>query len=455
MAASPSNILGRIEESILWKSPERALKIYQSLPKFLIDHYRLMNLRRTLRLVSEHSRFYSEKFREQSIHIGSINKPSELYSIMTSEKDLITHPADDFLCRRPDTAFETTGTTSKTPKCVFFSNREVEDAGRMGSAALWNLGVRSTDRVASSFDYSFWVSGPALKSGLIILGAFHVEAGRIDPSDFYDRIKPYDCNVIVADPGWLVRLSEVAEKKGSWPVKLMIAGGENLTEISRRYVEAVWDTQLILSYGQTEAFGMIGLECEQQEGYHINDMDLWAEIPVADQDGYGELVYTTLRRNVMPLIRYRSGDVTKLITEPCSCGMKSARLTKLKGRLDDMVVTSVGNITPWMFEQVIERLSLRMQEWQISIKQEMRRDLIEFRAEVSGRTSPENLKKILLSEMKSHMPIAYQGIESGMAGFRVEICRSGSLKQGGRKVKRILDERDFSKSAAPEHVPAV
>ncbi len=437
------SFLDFIQRRYIWQPPERALKLYEKVPRIILERFRVMNLRHTVRLAAAKSVFYSAEFEKYAVEIKSVAAPKDLFPITTSEKDLIGTAANRFICARPDTAFESTGTTSKTPKRVFFSNRELEDAGRIGAAGLWRLGVRPEDRAVSSFDYSFWVSGPALKSALSLLGAFHIEAGRMDPADFYDRVKSYQCNVIVSDPGWLVRLSEIAEKRGPWPVKLLIAGGENLSEISRKYVEAVWQAKLILSYGQTEAFGMIGLECSEQSGYHVNDMDLWVEVPTADRDGYGELVYTTLRRSVMPLLRYRSGDVTRIITEPCRCGMASMRLAKLKGRADDLAVTSVGNIAPWMFDEAMEACGLRAAEWQVRLGQSGKRDRIEFWAELAAPVSPDDLRAKILQGMKQAMPVAFGGIQQGLAEFIAKPCIAGDLRQG-RKVRRIVDERDFA-----------
>jgi phenylacetate-CoA ligase len=312
------------------------------------------------------------------------------------------------------------------------------------------MGIRPTDRIASSFDYSFWVSGPTLKAAVAELGCFHVEAGRISPEEFYDRIKPYGCNVIVADPGWLVRLSEIAERRGPWLVKLMIAGGENLTESSRRYVESVWQCKLLLSYGQTEAFGSIGIECHRQDGYHLNDMDLWAEVVDCDAQGYGELVYTTLRRNIMPFIRYRSGDITRLITEPCPCGTPSFRLAKLRGRADELVVTSVGNIAAWMVEPAVEALAPRVGEWQLAVLSGKNKDLLELRIEVENTASPgsaaEARSRVLEAMKHTEMLNAANGIDQGLADLEVKIYPANALKGASRKLKRILDLRNFSAS---------
>jgi len=113
-----------------------------------------------------------------------------------------------------------------------------------------------------------------------------------------------------------------------------------------------------MSYGQTETFGQIGSECPAQHGYHIDDFNLYSEIVDKGADGYGELVYSTLSREVMPLIRYRSTDITALIDGARVRGSLSVtrRLAKIRGRSDEMINCGMGNLSPWFFEQLLDDL---------------------------------------------------------------------------------------------------
>ncbi len=104
-----------------------------------------------------------------------------------------------------------------------------------------------------------------------------------------------------------------------------------------------------MSYGQTEGFGAMGVECVEQSGYHRNDLNYFFELADTAADGYGELIYTTLNREVMPLIRYRSTDVTRMVDEPCACGFFVKRIGKIRARCDEMVVCGMGNVGPWVF----------------------------------------------------------------------------------------------------------
>src|SRR5262249_5108674 len=144
----------------------------------------------------------------------------------------------------------------------------------------------------------------------------HVEAGKIAPQEFYQRALAYKPNVIFGEPSWLARLSELASRSRLWPLKLLFDGREKISEKARQFVRQTWDALVCLTYGQTASFGTLGAECYEKSGYHRNDLFFLFETPEVQSDGYGELVYTDLVRDVMPLIRYRSADLTRLIDEP-------------------------------------------------------------------------------------------------------------------------------------------
>ena len=411
--------------------------LYTRVPQSLLRRIEAANFIKTVRFVSEHSPFYKEAFRRRGIRAEKVRSPADLGDFYTTAEDIRTSP-ESFICRKPDTAFETTGTTSARPKRVYFSRSEIREAGWSGAVGLWGIGVRPEDRVASAFDYSFWVSGPVLAASCEALGAFHVEAGRLDPAEFYERLKDYRISVIVGDPSWIVRLAEIAKKKGPWPVKLLLGGGENLTEEARAFVEGVWKADFFLSYGQTEAFGAIGLESRAKEGYHLNEFHNFFEIINPDAGGWGELVYTTLNRRTMPLVRYRSGDLTRFLPPK---GYPVRRIEKLKGRLDEWTPTAMGNIAPWMFEPFFKKVDGVDGDWQIVVAKRGTKDLIEFHVETAN--GHETLQSQVFEAFRREWPEAWRVVEMGV--FLMSVCphAKGSLKTG-RKLRRIVDRRDFT-----------
>src|SRR6267378_6302509 len=214
-----TSIIELAELLALRTSPRRAIELLGLIPTPALESMRLARFRRTLRIAAARSSFYREQFRRRGIDVRRIDHPSQLGDFFTTGEDLRSHGADAFLVRRADTAFETTGTTSPVPKRVFFSRREIADMGRLSAIWLHLLGLRPNDRVVSAFDCSFWVSPYVLRSGLDLIGCFHVEAGKIDPAEFYDRANPYHPTVIFGEPSWVVRLAEIATARGPWPLK--------------------------------------------------------------------------------------------------------------------------------------------------------------------------------------------------------------------------------------------
>src|SRR6266404_643521 len=311
-----SKLIEQGERLALHLEPRRAIALLNAMPSQVYEALQRTRFRQTLRLAAVRSPFYREEFRRRGINVERIRHPSQLGDFYTTGEDLRAR-FEDFRIGRGDTVFETTGTTSPVHKRVFFSHREIDEMGRASAVALYFLGLRREDTVLSAFDNSFWVSPATARSAFQYIGCFHSEAGKIDPIEFYERARIYRPTVIFGEPSWLMRLSDVAASRGIWPVKFLFGGGENIAETTRQAIEVTWEAPVYLSYGQTEAFGSMGVECVKQQGYHRNDLNFIFEVVESDNTGSGELVYTTLTRDIMPLIRYRSTDLTHLVDEPC------------------------------------------------------------------------------------------------------------------------------------------
>ncbi len=375
-----SRLTEHIEIAALRTSPAGTARVMRALPPGALTALQTARFRKTLRMVAERAPFYREAFRKRGIRADGITHPSQLGDFFTTGEDIRTHGPEAFLVGRPDTAFETTGTTSPVPKRVLFSNRELNAMGSASAAALYLMGLRREDTVLSAFDCSFWVSPAVARSALQYIGCFHVEAGKIDPLECYTHAINYRPNVMFGEPSWMIRFAQIAAERGTWPMKLLVAGGENIAESARREVERILGAPLILNYGQTEAFGSLGIECREQQGYHRNDFHFLFEIDDPDPAGYGELVYTTLTRDVMPLVRYRASDVTRLIDEHCK----------------------------WV------------------------------RVEVGGQRS--EVGDAVLASIKERFPDFWKNLQMGLYELRVEPVAPGTLRTG-RKLRRIVDER--------------
>ncbi len=413
--------------------------MFGKLPPSLMIGLQNMRFRETMKLAAK-TPFYSSEFERRKIDTRKIKYPHQLGDFYTTGDHLLRYGPDGFIAGRPDTAFETTGTTSELPKRVFFSQRELDEMGRISALGLYQIGLRRNDVVVSAFDVSFWVSPAVVRTALQYLGCFHVEAGKILPLEFYERAKRYKPTVIFGEPSWLVRFSEIASMKGTWPVKFLFAGGENLAEETRNEIERIWDASYYLNYGQTESFGVIGVECSEKTGYHRNDLNFLFEVVDADRDGQGELVYTTLTRNVMPLIRYRSNDITSLIDEPCRCGLFAKRIAKITGRCDEMIVCGMGNIGPWVFSEILRDITAATDEWQVRVWHEGFRDVVELRVEINVLNNGETAQTVVesaKSNMRDRFPDFWKNFEMQLYDFRVVAVPRLSLRTA-RKLKRLV-----------------
>ena len=420
---------------------ERRARLAAWLPARILPAVRRDKFQRLMRYVADRSPFYRRRFEQAGIDARRIRDPEDLGDFFTTAQDLRDHPVEEFLCARPENGFETTGTTATTSKRVYFSRREIADTGRDGALGLYNLGLRRDDRVVDAFDYSFWNAPFTLRASIDRLGCFHVTAAKIPPAEFYDRVKPYGFTAMFCEPSWLVVLTGIARERGVWPMKFILVGGENMSEQTRRHVESVWGTRVYLTYGQTETFGEIGAECPAQRGYHLDDFNLYCEIVNRGDDGYGELVYTTLSRRVMPLVRYRSADITAFLTDPCTCGLRvTRRIAKIRGRVDEMVNCGMGNLSPWFFENLLQDVPDISSDWQIGVIRTGNCDTIEFRLELVDHAAPETVAALVKQRVRERIPDSWRNFELGLFEFRFQFGSVGSLRHG-RKLRRLVDER--------------
>lgn len=437
-----SKMIGQVERGALRLGPQRAMRLLRAMPPAALEAMQRARFRQTLRLAAERSTFYREQFRRRGIDARRIEHPSQLGDFYTTGEDLRAHEARDFLTGRADTSFETTGTTSPVPKRVFFSQHELDEMGRASAIGLYSLGLRRDDVVLSAFDCSFWVTPAVVRSALQYIGCFHTEAGKIEPGEFYERARHYRPNILFGEPSWLMRLSEIAAGRGVWPLKFLFAGGENIAESTRQSIEQIWKAPLYLSYGQTEAFGSTGVECARQDGYHRNDLNFIFEVHSPDETGHGELIYTTLTRNVMPLIRYRSTDITRLVEEPCACGLFAKRIAKIRARVDEMVVCGMGNVGPWVFAEILRDVPGPGADWQAIVKHDGRRDVVELHVELDGFAHQHEVERAVLRHLRERFADFWKNYEMKLYDFRVLTCAQGSLRRS-RKLRRVVDERQI------------
>ncbi len=418
--------------------PVLLANFYERLPDRLIDQVRTGRFRRTIRWVAQYSPFYRAAFRRLGIDPRQVKTPADLGDFFTTPEDIIADP-ESFLCRPPAIVFESSGTSGRN-KRIYYDQREMEQMGQVMAAGLPMMGIGPADRVANAFDFSMWIPGMLTHNALMAAGNFCMAFGKVDPVEVYRRLRTYRFNVVMGEPTWLIRLTELAERDGSVALKTLVGGAEEMPREAIGWMHKVWRGAIVrMCYGSVELGSGLGYQPCDFDGYHLDDIDFYHEAADVTPDGYGELVYTTLRRRVMPLIRYRSRDVTRLIPGRCACGRKGARMSRLRGRRDEIVVAGGGNLYPLMFENILAGVAGLTRDWQVVLRLQDLREVMEIHVE-SLRLDHEELRREILARAATQYPDLMKNLALGIFQLRVLIDAPAELRTS-RKLKRLVDLR--------------
>ncbi len=423
------------------RSPRGFIAYLRALPPAIPGYLRQTAFRRTLRLAGEKSPFYKAKLERHAIRIENVKRPEDLGSFYTEPEELRKAP-EDFLCDRPEVAIESSGTTGHVAR-VFLSQRELDYSARQGIILKAAYGISAEDRIISTFDYGFCLDGQIVQRTLPHWKVFTMCVGRADPVDIYRRLAAYRFNIVMSGTPWLSRFTEVAETEGRpYPLKLLLGGGGGgITNRTRAKIESFWEAPLCMTYGLTEAGSLLGFECLRRDGYHLNEFDFYVEILNPDSEGYGEVVITTVHRTVMPLIRYRTRDIARIVQGECPCGLPLRRLSPIRGRLDEIVASVWGNVHPDFFESILDPVAELSGDWQVALREKEGKQTFQFRLELEdGVAQHEKIKQGVLEAIRRQHALAWQAYVQGLAEVEFVFYPKGALRKG-RKLLRLMDER--------------
>ncbi len=421
--------------------PQGFIKFLYKLPPYIVARIRGKGFQRTLRLVAERSPFYLKKFREHGIEIEKVTRPEDLGSFYTNPEELREAP-EALLCGKPELAVESSGTTGHAAR-VFLNYEELDYIAKQSIILKAVYNITDEDRVLSTFDYGFCLDGLLAAKAIPNWKIFSMCVGRVDPLEIYRKLSMYRFNIIMSGTPWLARFTEVAEVEGRpYPLKLLIGGGGGgILQRTREWIEGFWGAPLCMTYGSAEAATELGIECLHRSGYHLNEFDFYFEILNPDADGYGEVVFTTISRKIMPLIRYRTRDVARLITEICPCGFPFRRLSSIRGRLDEIVASVWGNVHPDFFEKILSGVPGLTDDWQVALIEQGGKQTFQFRLELqNGALNQEDIRSQVLHAIESEHKLAWQAYVQKLGDVAFVFHPKGSLRKG-RKLLRLVDER--------------
>jgi phenylacetate-CoA ligase len=418
--------------------PRLPLALLRATPLAVTHALRQPGLRATLRRAMR-APAYREGFARAGVDPRRARRPEDLGDFFLTPDVLKARP-EALLCGQPDLAIESSGTSGRLTR-VYLGRDELEYNGRQGGVLLGLYGLGRGDRLLCTLDLGWGLGGLLVERGVRYTPLFAMVTGRVDPLEAYERLAEYRFNVVISDPFWLGRLTEIARERGRpGPLKLMIGGGEGITTAARREMERFWGATVCMTYASTEAATVLGFECGHRAGYHVNEFDFHVEIDRPDAEGYGEIVITTVNRRVMPLVRYRTGDVGRWVAGRCPCGLNFRRLSALRGRLDEQVSCVWGNVHPDFFAPLLGDVPRPGLDWQVSLYERELKPVFQFRLEVAGGGG-EDAARAILERLEHRHPAAWLAYCQRLVDLEFCFLPPGTLRRS-RKLLRLVDERE-------------
>ena len=422
----------------------------ETLDRPALDALQLKRLRETLRRL-ERVPFYRGKFLETGLKPEEIKSAADMRRLpFTTAADLRENYPDGLLAVSRDEVLRlhtSSGTTGK-PKALFFSRRDVDTAAELIARALCMTGVTRRDVFQNMMSYGLFTGGLVMHYGAEKVGCMVIPAGPGTSERQLLLMQDFRTTVIHVTPSYAFYFADFLEKKGVDPRKDLalrkaFVGAEPYTEETRRKIEAALGIDVYNSYGLTEMNGPgVAFECEGKCGLHVWEDNFVLEIinpvtcePVSEGET-GELVLTSINREAMPLLRYRTRDLTSLIPGPCACGRTHRRVHRITGRSDDMLIVRGVNIFPQQIERVL-----------MSIPQIGRNYLIQLEG-LDEMTVKVELSPAAFDGEVGHLAeLQNQVAEKLRAGLwirpKVDLVACGSLPVSEGKAKRVIDKRSL------------
>lgn len=422
----------------------------ETLDRRLLERLQLERLQETVRRVGQRVPFYRERFAELGVKAEAIKRLEDVRRLpFTTAADLRATYPDGLLAvsrEEPVRLHTTSGTTGK-PKALFFSRRDIENAAELMARSLVMAGLRGADVFQNMMGYGLFTGGLIMHYGAERVGCLVIPAGPGTSERQLMLMQDFGTTAVHILPSYALYFARFLEQKGLNPRKDLklrraFVGAEPHTEETRRKIEEALGVDVYNSYGLTEMNGPgIAFECEHKRGLHLWEDNYLLEIidpatgePVPEGRP-GELVLTTLKREAMPLLRYRTRDITALVPGACPCGRTHRRLARISGRSDDMLIIRGVNIFPQQIERVLMANPQLGSNYLIQVEG---LDDLTIQVELAsagsdGQAEHLALRNHLIEKLKAELWVKP----------KLDMVPPGSLPVAEGKARRVIDKRSL------------
>ena len=419
-----------------------------------IQKIQLQRLKEVVTRVYNLSPFYRKKFDELGITPDDIKTLEDIQKLPFTKKQdlrdnypfgLLTVPMSEVV-----RIHSSSGTTGK-PTVVAYTKHDMDVWDEVMMRCLSMGDVNSKDVCHNAYGYGLFTGGLGFHEAAQKLGAAIVPAS----GGFTERqlmlMRDFGATVLFATPTFALHLAEIARKEGSefrknYKLRCGFFGAEPTSEGLKKEVANAWEIEYYEVYGLSEIIGPgVSCSCNKGRGLHIQEDHFYPEIidpktgEVLPDGEEGELVLTTLTKQALPIIRYRTGDITKLYREPCACGRTFVRMESVMGRADDMLIINGVNVFPSQIEHVIANTEGVSLNYQIIAEKKGYLDKLEIMVEVDENIMIDNVGEI--ERIKKELQNAL--LNNLYINAKVILVEPKTIERSMGKAKRIIDKRNL------------
>lgn len=417
------------------------------------DDLKLALLKRHLHHAYANSPFYRASFDAAGAHPDQVRNLDDIRRFPFIDKrtlrdrqlavppfgDLVAVPERDIVYISASSG--STGVPTASP----FTQADFDGWIDYEARQFWSSGMRPTDRYCHSLNFSLFIGGPCVL-GAQKLGALSIHAGTVPSERLLQILRQFQASIIWTTPSYAWYLGETAQKEGidlkkDLAVRRIFVAGEPGGSIpeTRNRIEDLWGASVYDYYGLSDIFGSCAGMCEEKDGLHWAEDHILVEVldpqtgePVADGER-GEMVLTTLKKSARPMIRFRTGDIVSVTSEPCACGRTAIRMEGVHGRVDDMLIIKGVNIFPSDVEAIVRRDHDLTGEYRLVVERINHLDQLTVEIEkIAGHDGPdEDIAQRFGRRLKS-----VTGVSA-----KINILPPDTLPRATHKAKRVEDRR--------------
>lgn len=427
----------------------------ETLPREEMEALQLRRLRDLCNRVYANVPFYRKRFDEAGISPADIKSLADLKLLPFTEKQDLRdyYPFGLFAVPRDHIVrlHASSGTTGKAV-VVGYTARDLETWAELMARSMSAAGVSRSDVVHIAYGYGLFTGGLGAHYGAERIGATVVPASGGATRRQAHLMRDFGATVLCATPSYALHLWEAANEAGvdfrELSLRTGIFGAEPWSEAMRRDIEEKMGMDAMNIYGLSEIMGPgVAMECvEAKHGMHLWEDHILPEIidPVTGEQlppgQVGELVLTTLTKEGIPMLRYRTRDLTSLDYTPCRCGRTHVRISRLQGRSDDMLIIRGVNVFPQQIEGLLMESDGLTPNYQIIVGTSNNLDTLEVRVEVSDTLFADEIRKLQMLENRLQKSIKeFLGVSA-----KVRLMEPRSIQRSEGKAQRIVDQREKS-----------